>query len=47
MRDKYPILEFHPTPRAVIEPSDVIERQEVPEHCVLCLTAGHAPSGGG
>ena len=37
MSDKYPILEFDPTPRAVIEPSEVIERQDVPEHCVLCF----------
>jgi len=31
----YPILEFDPTPEAVIEPSAVIEAQDVPEHCVI------------
>ena len=33
----YPILEFDPAPEAVIEPSSVIERQDVPEHCVICF----------
>lgn len=37
MRDKYPILEHDPTPRAVIEPSEVVKRHDVPEHCVLCF----------
>ncbi len=33
----YPILEFDPTPTAVIEPSRVIKPRDVPEHCVLCF----------
>jgi uridine phosphorylase len=32
-----PILEFDPAPTAVIEPSDVIERIDVPPHAVLCF----------
>lgn len=31
-----PILEFDPTPEAVIEPSAVIEPRDVPAHVVLC-----------
>lgn len=31
----YPILEFDPASEAVIEPSAVIEPQDVPEHCVI------------
>ena len=31
----YPILEFDPTPEAMIEPAQVIERRDVPEHCVI------------
>jgi hypothetical protein len=33
----FPILEFDPTPEAVIEPSRVNERLDVPEHCVPCF----------
>jgi len=32
-----PILEFDPSPTAVIEPSEVIERKDVPPHTVLCF----------
>jgi uridine phosphorylase len=32
-----PLLEFDPEPNALIEPSDVIKRRDVPEHCVLCF----------
>jgi uridine phosphorylase len=32
-----PILEFDPSPRAVIEPSDVLEPADVPPHAVLCF----------
>jgi uridine phosphorylase len=36
--DDAPILEFDPSPTAVIEPSDVVDRIEhAPEHAVLCL----------
>lgn len=36
-RKDFPILEFDPTERAVIEPSDQIEPRDVPEHCVPCF----------
>lgn len=32
-----PILEFDPSPKAMIEPANVIEREDVPEHCVICF----------
>jgi uridine phosphorylase len=36
--DDAPILEFDPSPNAVIEPGDVVARVEhAPEHAVLCL----------
>ena len=37
MATSAPILEFDPTPTAVIEPSQVITAAEVPEHCVVCF----------
>lgn len=36
-REPFPILEFDPTPTAVIEPSAQIRRLDVPEHCVPCF----------
>jgi uridine phosphorylase len=33
----YPILEFDPTREAMIEPSDVFQPRDVPEHCVICF----------
>lgn len=33
----YPILEFDPTPEALIEPSKVIRARDLPEHCVICF----------
>lgn len=34
----YPILEFDPTPEAIIEPGRVIkQRDNMPEYCVLCF----------
>jgi uridine phosphorylase len=33
----YPILEHDPAPTAFIEPSRVIQPQDVPEHCVICF----------
>jgi uridine phosphorylase len=33
----YPILEFDPDPNAFIEPSDIIDPLDVPEHCVICF----------
>jgi len=35
--DDYPILEFDPTPEAIIEPARVIQPADVPEHCVVCF----------
>lgn len=31
----YPILEFDPAPEAFIEPSKIIHRRDLPEHCVI------------
>ena len=33
----YPILEFDPVYESKIEPSQIIRRREVPEHCVICF----------
>jgi uridine phosphorylase len=33
----YPILEHDPTREALIEPSRLIKRRDVPEHCVICF----------
>jgi len=38
MKKKYPILEFDPSKLAIIEPSKVIQKLDVPEHCVLCFS---------
>lgn len=35
----FPILEFDPTPEAIIEPQKLIEPRDVPEHCVICFFA--------
>ena len=32
-----PILEFDPSQRALIEPSEVFESMDVSEHCVICF----------
>lgn len=34
-RNSVPILEFDPNPEALIEPSRLIEKRDVPAHCVL------------
>ncbi len=34
---EYPILEHDPAREAFIEPSKVIRRRDVPEHCVICF----------
>jgi uridine phosphorylase len=34
---EFPILEFDPTPEAIIEPSRVLRPRDLPEHCVLCF----------
>jgi len=38
-RETYPILEFDPTPKAIIEPSEHILQSDVPEHAVVCFFA--------
>jgi uridine phosphorylase len=38
-RQDYPILEFDPTPEAVIEPSQLVGGVDLPEHCVVCFFA--------
>ena len=35
LKKDFPILEFDPTIRAKIEPSNVIKKQNVPEYCVI------------
>jgi len=37
MASEFPILEFDPSREALIEPSRVVARADVPEHCVLCF----------
>lgn len=34
---RYPIFEYDPTRRALIEPSEVIDSRDMPEHCVICF----------
>jgi len=34
---RYPILEFDPSPTAVIEPRMVVDRGDVADHCVVCF----------
>lgn len=35
--DTIPILEFDPSPTAIIEPRKVLAELDVPQHCVLCF----------
>ena len=37
MRKEYPILEFDPERKALIEPSNHIQPADVGEHCVICF----------
>ena len=37
MHAEYPILEFDATREAVIEPSKILKRRDLPEHCVICF----------
>lgn len=37
MHAEYPILEFDPAREAVLEPSKLLTRCDVPEHCVICF----------
>jgi uridine phosphorylase len=33
----FPILEYDPSPEALIEPSKIIRARDLPEHCVICF----------
>jgi uridine phosphorylase len=33
----YPILEYDPSPTALIEPSRLVQPRDVPQHCVICF----------
>jgi uridine phosphorylase len=37
MQQLYPILEYDPTPEAIIEPRKLIEPIDAPERCVICF----------
>jgi len=37
MEREFPILEYDPSPRAIIEPAEIIDRIDAPEACVLCF----------
>lgn len=37
MRSEFPILEFDPSPKAIIEPGNVIRHGGAPEHAVICF----------
>ena len=39
MSEAYPILEFDPTPEAILEPARLIRHTDAPEHCVVCFFA--------
>ncbi len=36
-QSQYPILEFDPSPEAIIEPRKLIQPIDAPEHCVICF----------
>jgi len=35
----FPILEFDPDPKAILEPGQLVPPEDVPEHCVVCFFA--------
>jgi len=37
MKQKYPILEYDPTRKAIIEPGELIKPEEIPERGVICF----------
>ena len=37
MQHSYPILEYDPTPEAIIEPGRVLKPLDIPQHCVVCF----------
>ncbi|NQU06688.1 MAG: nucleoside phosphorylase [Calditrichaeota bacterium] len=37
MRKQYPILEFDPTRKAIIEPANVLQNIDAPECCIFCF----------
>ena len=38
-KSEFPILEFDAAARAILEPSERVKPQDVPEHCVICFFA--------
>lgn len=36
-KNKFPILEFDPTKKAIIEPAEIVKDSDVSEYCVLCF----------
>jgi len=34
---EYPILEYDPSVKAVIEPFHSVQRMDIPEHCIICF----------
>ena len=36
-KEPFPILEFDPTLKAILEPSDLVTPIDAPEHCVICF----------
>ena len=39
MQAPYPILEFDPSPNAILEPHLIHDKIDIPEHCVVCFFA--------
>ncbi|MDF2989217.1 MAG: hypothetical protein K0R50_4727 [Eubacterium sp.] len=37
MKKEFPILEYDPSPNAVIDPDKVISRLDIPENVVICF----------
>lgn len=38
-KEPYPILEFDDDPQSILEPSELVQKMDVPEHCVICFFA--------
>jgi uridine phosphorylase len=39
IRNHFPILEFDETREAILEPSKLVDPEDVPEHCIICFFA--------
>jgi uridine phosphorylase len=37
MKQRYPILEFDPAQKAIVEPNHLLQAIDIAEHCVLCF----------